>query len=202
MKFVLFILIISNTFLFAQKNRTLEKDIDFDNILDTIYVDNETSKIVCLLSSNKFSKIESKRIGLNTMSGIGDDGRDGFVFSNHYMRAGYSNKFKYDKKIKKIRLIGIDFYEFGDTNSNDPFGKTSINLLTGDLIGNWNYYEEKEDKFIKIPTVKTKMLLRKQYLNEFNEDNYFDFCDKLYKFSCEIRDKILEKKRKTTANSG
>ena len=173
----------------------MEKDIDFDGILDTVYVDKGNKKIICLLSSKKYVKLESKKIGLNTMSGTSDDGKQGFVFENHYMRAGYSNKFRYDKKAKKIRLIGIEFYEFCSKNSNDACGKASLNILTGDFIGNWSYYEKDQDKFIKIPVVKTKMWFEKQYLENFNEDVYFNFCHKIYELSCKSRDEMLEKRK-------
>jgi hypothetical protein len=83
----------------------LVKDIDDDNVKDTIYVDLEKSTIVCKLSSNGFKEISSKPIGiLNLQSGVIET-RNGFEFFNDWMRAGYKNKFIYNNKTKKIQLI-------------------------------------------------------------------------------------------------
>ncbi len=71
-------------------------------------------------------------------------------------------------------------YEFGNA-ANDGSGKSSVNLLTGDYIGNWNYYDETKNKLVKIPTIKTKMYFPKIYLEEFNDEtNYPEKCATLY----------------------
>ena len=185
--YIFLILLFSSIFSFGQKRFALEKDIDFDGVIDTIYVNQENSKIVCILSSKKYAKVESKIIGLNTMSGIGDDGREGFVFENHYMRAGYSNQFRYDKKTKKIRLIGIEFYEFCGMDY-EICGESSINLLTGNIIGKWHYLiSEVIDnveyrKVKKIPIVNTKINFKNISFKDFDEEIYFDILSKISEF--------------------
>lgn len=78
---------------FESHKNYLLKDIDGDNIKDTIYVDLEKSMIVCKLSSNGFKEISSKPIGiLNLQCGVIET-RNGFEFFNDWMRAGYKNKY-------------------------------------------------------------------------------------------------------------
>lgn len=176
----------------------LKKDIDFDGIIDTVFVDDEKSTIVCILSSKKFKKIESKPIEiLNLQSGI-SDAKDGFYFENHWMRAGYSNQFRYDKHLKKIRLIGMSRYEFGNA-TNDGSGESSVNLLTGDYLGDWNYFDDSannsEGELIAIPTIKAKMYFDKIYLEDFGEEIYFDYAEKCSKLYYEHRDKLKDKRK-------
>ncbi len=175
----IFLFVLLPISLFSQK---LIKDIDFDTIKDTIYVDNEKSTIVCILSSKNNKKIESLPIGLlNERSGI-VDAKNGFKFNNDWMRAGYSNQFRYDKRTKKIRLIGMSRYEFGNA-ANDGSGESSVNLLTGNYIGNWNHYDLNKDKLVKLPSIKTKMHFNKVYLESFDDGVYFGYsekCSKLY----------------------
>ncbi len=164
----------------------LVKDIDFDGKNDTVYVDIDESVIVCRLSMQQYKPVKSQPIEiLNQQSGISAT-KNGFEFYNHWMRAGYHIQFRYDKQTKKIRLIGMSRYEFGPAN-NDGSGESSVNLLTGDYIGDWNYYDHlannENGELIKIPTIKTKMRFDKIYLSGFSDKVYFDFsgrCAKLY----------------------
>ena len=84
----------------------LLKDIDYDHIKDTVYVDSVESTIVCKLSTNHFKPISSKPIEiLNWPSGVVAT-KNGFAFFNDWMRSGYKNQFRYNAKTKKIQLIG------------------------------------------------------------------------------------------------
>lgn len=157
------------------------KDLDFDGIIDSVYVNTDESRIICMLSSQNFKEIKSKPIEiLNEMSGI-IDSKNGFIFFNDWMRAGYKNQFRYSKKTKKIQLIGMSRYEFGNA-ANDGSGESSVNLLTNDYIGNWNVYEylanDGSGELIKLPTIKTKMKFRIINLEDFGEETYFNFSEK------------------------
>ncbi len=174
--------------LFSQK---LIKDIDFDGIKDTIYVDNEKSTIVCILSSKNNKKIESLPIEmLSERSGI-VDAKNGFKFNNDWMRGGHSNQFRYDKRTKKIRLIGMSRYEFGNA-ANEGSGESSVNLLTGDYIGNWNTYDEEKSKLMKLPSIKIKIYFEKIYLEAFNDGVYFGYSEKCSKLYYKARKKYNE----------
>lgn len=137
------ILIATSSISFCFGQNKIEKDIDFDGKNDIVLVDTITSTIVCTLSTLNYTSISSKQIEvLNENSGVKAT-KNGFEFYNNWMRAGYKNQFRYDSKTKKIQLIGMSRYEFGNA-TNDGSGESSVNLLTGDYIGNWNYYDEKK----------------------------------------------------------
>lgn len=73
-------------------------------------------------------------------------------------------------------------YAFGNA-ANDGSGEASVNLLTGDYIGDWNYFDHlannENGELVKIPTIKAKLQFKKIYLEEFNEDQYYAISDQL-----------------------
>lgn len=160
---------------FAQKK--LVKDIDFDDKADTVYIDEKEWKIICRLSSQNFKKIKSKPLEIYTDQSDIKPTRNGFQWKNDWMRAGYATQFRYEKKEKRIRLIGISEYAFGNA-ANDGSGEASANLLTGDYIGDWNYYDllanNEEGKLVKIPTIKAKLNFKKVYLEDFETETYYN----------------------------
>lgn len=172
---IIFTLTICTNFLLGQNK--LVKDIDNDGKNDTVFVDVEKSTIVCILSTLNYKSVSSKPIEiLNESSGITET-KNGFEFFNNWMRAGYKNQFRYNTKTKKIQLIGMSRYEFGNA-ANDGSGESSVNLLTGDYIGNWNYSDQETDILIKIPTIKTKMKFKNINLEDFTEETYFNYAEK------------------------
>ena len=172
---IILILTIVTNFAFGQNK--LVKDIDNDGKNDTIFIDVEKSTIVCKLSTLNYESISSKPIEiLNEPSGIIET-KNGFAFFNGWMRAGYKNQFRYNSKTKRIQLIGMSRYEFGNA-ANDGSGESSVNLLTGDYIGNWNYYDMEKDSLIKIPTIRTKMKFKTINLEDFSDETYFNYAEK------------------------
>jgi hypothetical protein len=113
---------------------------------------------------------------LNETSGIAKT-KNGFEFFNSWMRAGYKNQFRYNSKTKKIQLIGMSRYEFGNA-VQDGSGESSVNLLTGDYIGNWNYFDIATDRLVKIPTIRKKMKFKPIILEDFSDDTYFNYAEK------------------------
>ncbi|KFE97067.1 hypothetical protein [Chryseobacterium luteum] len=181
----IFVLISSCSFMAAQDQ--LLKDIDFDSVKDSIFLDRKESVIVCRLSSEGFKVQKSLPIKYldETSSGIKET-KNGFELNNNWMRSGYSAQFRFEKKDKRIRLIGMDRYEFGNA-ANDGSGESSVNLLTEDYIGDWNYFDHlannENGELIKIPTIKIKMPFRKIYLQDFNDEIPYNFtsqCADLY----------------------
>ncbi len=188
---ILFCIMLIQTYIFGQDK--LLKDLDGDMKNDTVYM--EDSRIVCRLSSLNFKKIQSMEIEiLNEMSGIRAT-KNGFEFFNDWMRAGYKNQFRYDKNTKRIQLIGMSRYEFGNA-ANDGSGESSVNLLTNDYIGNWNYFDDEQDKLIKIPEIKTKMYFGKIYLENFSEETYFNFAEKCSGLYYKNKDKMIRRNNK------
>ncbi len=171
----------------AAAQNKLVKDLDSDGVKDTVFVDSSKS-ITCKLSSKRFQSISSKPIdGLNHYSSGIKKTKNGFLFYNDYMRAGYQNQFRYNKKTKTIQLIGMSRYEFGNA-VQDGSGESSVNLLTGDYIGNWYYFDVTRDTLVKIPTIKTDMEFKTINLTDFSEDTYFGYADRCSELYYKYRD--------------
>lgn len=172
----------------------LSKDLDGDSKPDTVYFDAEKSRIICLLSTQNFVAIQSKEIEV-----FGDNvnvtaTKDSFAFGVNWMRSGYSTQFRYEKRTKKIRLIGMSRYEFGPA-SNDGSGESSINLLTNSYIGKWNYFSDKKMELIKMPTIKTTMILPKTYLETFDEKIAFAYSEKCSELFGKKKALLMKKER-------
>jgi hypothetical protein len=155
----------------------LVKDLDHDGIQDSVHIESARSVIVCKLSTQKFKAITSKVLEIvNETSGVKAT-KSGFEYYNAWMRAGFHNQFRFNKKAKKIQLIGMSRYEFGSA-SNDGSGESSVNLLTGNYIGNWNYYDMEKEELISLPAIVLKMSFKPVYLEAFEDDIYFDYGEK------------------------
>lgn len=194
-------LLISNFLVFVittiSAQQKLTKDIDFDGINDTIYIDETEAVIVAQLSTQQFKKIKSQPLEITPQSFI-EPTKNGFEFQNNWMRAGYANQFRYEKKEKRIRLIGMSRYEFGNA-ANDGSGESSVNLLTNDYIGEWNYFDhlanDEQGELVKIPTIKTKMQFGKIYLEEFSDGSYFEFAEKCSELYYNHKEKEIIKRK-------
>lgn len=166
-KFLLFL--IFPALIFAQDN-SLSADFDGDNIADKVYLDSKIGAVVYELSSQKFKKVASDNFEDNGEIFF-DKAKNGFKVKTNQMRAGNSYQFRYEKETGKMRLIGMERYEFGPAN-NDGSGESSVNLLTNIYIGEWNYFDNEKLKLMKIPTIKKKMVFPKTYFdtlkNEFS----------------------------------
>lgn len=181
---ILFFLFV--TLAFGQEK--LVKDLDFDKVMDA-----NSSEIICRLSSAGFKKISS-----NTLETAGDvyqikSTKNGFEYQCNWMRAGFAAQFRYDKILKKMQLIGMSRYEFGNA-SNDGSGESSINLLTNNYIGNWNYFDENKRKLVKMPPIKAKMPIKVSTLENFSEGIYTQYSDRCAELYNSEKKKLLSKK--------
>ena len=169
-----------------QSQASLIKDIDFDSVNDTVYIDSDSLYIVCKLSTQDFVPIFSELNGVEDGEFGISATRNGFEYYSSAMRGGFACQFRYEVKAKKVRLIGMSRYEFGNA-TNDGSGNSSVNLLTGDYIGDWNYYDlaanKGQGKLVKIPTIRTKMPFELTYLENFTVGIFYDYmerCSALY----------------------
>lgn len=174
--------------------QVLIKDVDFDSVSDTVYIDLDSLYIVCKLSSQEFVPVFSKANGLEDGEfGIAAT-QNGFEYFNNAMRGGSKCQFQFDIEAKKVRLIGMSRYELGNA-ANDGSGQSSINLLTGDYIGDWNCYDlaakRGKGKLVKIPTIRAKMQFEITYLENFHAGIFFDFMERCSKLYSENRKLIL-----------
>jgi len=172
--------------LFLAQEKILSADLDGDKVADKVYVDSKTGAVVYELSSQKFKKVTSDKFEDN-----GEiffyKAKNGFKISLNQMRAGFSYQFRHEKETGKMRLIGMERYEFGPA-SNDGSGESGVNLLTNIYIGEWNYFDDNKTMLIKIPTIKKKMVLPKTYFD--NLGNVFSaYIDK------DVQYYLAEKKR-------
>lgn len=175
---------------------TLTIDLDKDKLMDTVVFLRMGQVIVAKLSSQKFKPVKSTRfenIEL-TMAELKPT-TTGFIFGNNWMRAGYECQFRYEPDNRRIRLIGMTRYEFGNA-AGDGSGKSSVNLLTNTYAGDWNYMDYDNDKLIKIPTIKKSFSLPKTYLDDNVEkayETYAAFCSDQYNKTSK---KMMKAKRK------
>ncbi|SHE82874.1 hypothetical protein [Pedobacter caeni] len=179
-----FVLFLSQMLVFGQEK--LIKDLDHDGVKDTVYLSGKESIIVCRLSSQKFTKIQSQALAnLDDNAGIKAT-KSGFELFNDWMRTGFKTQFRYNKDTKKVQLIGVSRYSYGGA-THDGSGESSLNLLTHDYIGDWNYFNPAANKgsgkLVKIPTIRTKMKFKTVNLESFDLGVYDDYEAKCTKLS-------------------
>ncbi len=174
---------------------SLYVDFDHDKIIDSIFYHRDDAVITCKLSSQKFKSIKSKK-----QAHIGDDPhginetKNGFEFYNNDMRSGYAAQFEYNKKVEKIQLIGFSVYNYGGA-SHDGAGQSSINLITHDCEGQWEYYNDKLN-LVKTPHLKCKIYLSETFLDEFGEFQIDEYITKVSAFYEKRKKELLKKKKK------
>lgn len=147
------------------------KELDNDQNYDTVYFDYENSIVICKLSSRNFKPIKSQTIEHYTVI---NDAEGGFSLHFGSFVGRWANKFEYEPETKKIRLTEI----YRNVSAEGfLFGKSSINLLTNEYIGNWSYFDE-DGHEIKLPTIKTIMPFPKIYLEDFGENISYHYSKK------------------------
>lgn len=158
-----FLILLTFPTLFFAQEKMLSADFDGDNIKDKVYLDSNNGAVVYQLSSQKFNKVSSDQFEDSGEIFFGK-AKNGFRVSLNQMRASNAYQFRFEKETGKVRLIGMERYEFGPAN-NDGSGESSVNLLTNTYIGEWNYWDNHKTELIKIPTIKKKMVLPKTYFD-------------------------------------
>lgn len=159
-------------------NQELNIDLDNDGKKDKVFLKcNDTQcRIVCSFASSKKEKIQSSVLEkYDSHISFLEKTKSGFKYNLNFMRGGMSFQFRYEKKSHKVRLIGMEHYEFGNA-SHIGRGESSINLLTGKYLSKWAYADLEKHKLITPkPTVK-KLKLSKIYLSDFSFiiDEYYE----------------------------
>lgn len=185
MKKITFLLLINLSFsVFGQSVNTLIQDFDGDSKKDTVRIDSDSKTLICLLSTQKYKKLQSGKIQKLNFGNTLVATKKGFEFWNDFDRSGFQCVFEYNPKAKQMQLVqmrrvdDILRYDYGEKAK----GKSSVNLLTNDYIG--DFYKVANGKLQKIPTIKTKMAFPTTYLETFNDSLCFDYeakCLALYK---------------------
>lgn len=159
------------------------KDLDGDVVADTVRYDPSAGRIVCRLSGQGFQPVLSRPELSDELNADVRATRSGFEFFVSHMRAGSASQFRYEPRDGQIRLIGMSRYEFGPAN-NDGSGKSSVNLLTNDYLGEWNYYDSDQRKLRRLPAIRTKLYFPKTYLAAYDgrpQAQYEEQCNALYR---------------------
>jgi len=189
----------------AEAQNQLVKDLDGDGVKDTVNIvtyifecdsanENHT-KIICRLSSLQFQEIQSEKIMIDywtffeIQSGLVST-KNGFEFYVNYTRDSLKGQFRYNKKMKKIQLIGMSRYEIGDSDGDNK-GKSSVNLLTNKHIGYWQMYDYNLDKLFKVSTIKTKMDFGTIYLEDFSDETLLDYSERCQHVTYERKMKLI-----------
>ncbi|HEX7756811.1 MAG TPA: hypothetical protein VF421_15770 [Niabella sp.] len=168
---------------FGQSVREIVKDFDGDSIKDTARIDSDTRTIICLLSTQNYKKIQSGEIHKLNFGNTLVPTKKGFEFWNDFDRSGFRCVFEYAAKAKQMRLVqmrridDILSFDYGGKAK----GKSSINLLTNEYVG--NSYTVVQGKLKKLPTIKTKMVFPITYLETFDDTLCFEYeakCLSLY----------------------
>lgn len=185
MKKLTFLFFISlSVSVFGQSVDKIIKDFDGDSKKDTVRIDSDSKTLICLLSTQKYKKIQSGKIQKLNFGNMLVSTKKGFEFWNDFDRSGFKCVFEYDPKAKKMQLVqmrrvdDILKYDYGEKAT----GKSSVNLLTNEYVG--DFYKVVNGKLQKIPTIKIKMVFPKTYLDTFSDSLCFDYeakCLALYK---------------------
>ncbi len=185
MKKVAFIFFLNGSLaVFGQSVQKIVKDLDGDSVKDTVRIDNSSKTIICALSSQKFKRVESGKIQKLNFGNTLVQTKKGFEFWNDFDRSGFRCVFEYDPKAKKMQLVqmrridDVLSYEYGDKAK----GKSTVNLITHQYTG--DFFKAVNRKLQKIPTIKTKMIFPKTYLETFSDAICFEYeekCLALYK---------------------
>lgn len=160
---------------FGQSVQKIVKDLDGDSVKDTVRIDNSSKTIICALSSQKYKRIQSGKIQKLNFGNTLVATKRGFEFWNDFDRSGFRCVFEYDPKAKKMQLVqmrridDVLSYEYGDKAK----GKSTVNLITHQYTG--DFFKVVNGKLQKIPTIKTKMIFPKTYLENFSDTICFDY---------------------------
>lgn len=168
------------------------KDLDNDQINDTVYFDYKNSVVVCKLSSQNFKPKKSQTIEHYV---VVRDTEDGFCLNFGSFLGGYNNKFRYETETKKVRLIEI--YESVSVIGHQ-YGTSNINMLTNEYTGNWTYYEDNDGGFttIEMPIIKTIIPFPKIYLEDFGENICYEYSEKSIKLFNFHKEKHIKSDRR------
>jgi hypothetical protein len=173
--------ILSILFLFicinANAQTSVAIDFEGDGILDSakIMEAKDGYKLLITLSSLGNKKIVSK-VFMGGQENSLQVTKNVLRMHNQFMRGENAFVFRYDAKLKQVKIIGYDNTQYGNA-ANDGSGSSSYNLVTGVYVANWNHWNEKKNTLEAMPTVRKKLKAQNYFLVNFGDD----MVDKFYK---------------------
>ena len=187
------VLLLLSNIAFGQSTRRLVKDFDHDFIKDTVYIDSDKDILVCLLSRDKFRKVESDEIRYLRFGNTLVSTKKGFEFWNEANHSSFISVFEYNKKANKMQLVQMKRTDYGSRADypDEKRGVSSVNLLTNLYIGEFSRMQNK--KMVKVPTIYAKMIYPIIYLETYTDAMNFNYegrCNALYKKQMEKRQQL------------
>lgn len=157
-----------STNVFAQKSVSF--DFDNDGKKDKMIIDQKDQEYAItytLSTQNKTFKTPMITVGgqENSLK----MSKNVIVFHSQYMRGENTYRFRYDDKLKQLKIIGFDNTQYGNA-TNDGSGTSSYNLSTGQYIANWNHFDERKNQLVAVPKISKKYPLKNYTVNQLNDD--------------------------------
>jgi len=126
------------------------------------------------LTSQKGKEVRSKGAGYSDVTWL-ELVKNVVVYQCQFNRGQNTFKFRYDPKLGQFKLIGYDNDQFGNA-TNDGSGSASYNLLTGNYIAQWFYFDDKKEELIGKPEIRKKLPIKTYLLKDFGDE----MIDQLY----------------------
>lgn len=166
-RILLFLLLLSVSLASAQEGKQkIAFDFDGDKKADVFQI--KDGKLSYALTSQGNKTITSKGGSYADQTYLELKGNV-VIYHCVFMRASNTFKFRYDTRLKAIRLIGYDNEQFGNA-VNDGSGFSSYNLLTGDYKAQWNYFDQKKGELMAAPPVAKKYPAKVYLLKDFGDE--------------------------------
>ncbi len=178
--------LLSTTWTFAQTS--IAYDFDNDKKMDKmILTEKDQGYVITYTLSTQKKSFTTKPVTIPGQSNTINMSKNVIVVFSQFMRGENTFKFRYDDKLKQIKLIGFDNKQYGNA-TNDGSGLSSYNLSTGQYEANWNHFDDKKNELVPVPKLSYKYPIKNYTLNNFGDD----MIDKLYNVGYELLPSYLK----------
>ena len=157
-------------------------------------------RVVVRLSSRGFEKMQSANRSFRLLgAAVVEQGifstDNGFEFYESVARGGFHEsryRFRYDVQTGRMRLV-----ELVQSSTPGRFydGTASLNLLTGEFVGDWYirrpHQDYEEDRLYRMPTTRTTMNVGKLFLEDLGTDVISDVRSEISRFGFDARSEFI-----------
>jgi len=148
---------------YTPKSNVLTEDIDGDSILDSLYYDFEKESIRILLSGRNFDTLSIDFTPLDRCKLYLE--KDVLTVQETYMRAFEIYSYCFDNKANDFRMTHFFNEAYGGATNNGS-GTVAVDLLTGDILAEWYYYDCEIDSLLPIPQIEVNIPIHPAYLGD------------------------------------
>jgi hypothetical protein len=165
-----------------QAQNTLSYDFDGDGKQDKMtLLQGENEYMITYSLSSLKKAFTSKKVTTSGQTNRLEMNKNVVVLFSQFMRGENIFKFRYDAKLKQMKLIGFDNNQYGNA-VHDGSGSSSYNLSTGLYEANWNHYDGETNQLLSVPKMSKKYPVKNYTLNNFSDA----VIDKLYDAGYEL----------------